>query len=90
MLRLVESLAAKVERAKSTTVEFVPLRARPMGYKCDWCSKIVSSKHKGWISFRAVDRSSGFEIRLVGDVCERYECRISVQAKYPVAIVRSA
>jgi DNA-directed RNA polymerase subunit RPC12/RpoP len=82
MLRLVESLATKVERAKSTTVQFVPLRARPIGYKCDWCGKIVNSKQKGWISFRAIDCSSGFEAPVAGDVCDCDECMISIQAKY--------
>jgi hypothetical protein len=83
MLRLVESLAAKVERGKWATVQFMPLRSRPIGYKCDWCGRIGNGKQKGWISFKAVDCSSGFETSLTGDVWERDECRISVQAKYP-------
>jgi hypothetical protein len=82
MFRLVDSFATKVERAKSIAVQFKPLRTRPIGYKCDWCHKVVNDKQKGWISFRAVDCSSGFETSLTGEICERDECRISIQAKY--------
>ena len=82
MLRLVESLATKVERANSTTLQFMPLRTRPIGYKCDWCRKIVNDKQKGWTSFRAVDCSFGFEAPITGEVCNRDECRLSIQAKY--------
>jgi hypothetical protein len=82
MLRLVESFATKTQRAKSTTVQFMPLRARSLGYKCDWCGQIVNERQRGWISFKAVVRSPGVGDVVIGDVCNCDECRISVQAKY--------
>jgi hypothetical protein len=82
MLMLVESFATKVERAKSTTVEFMPLRTRSIGYKCDWCGQLVNGRQRGWTSFKAVSRAPGFESAIVGDVCNCVECRVSVQAKY--------
>ena len=40
MLRLVESLVTKAERAKTTTVEFFPLR-EATSHKCGWCETFV-------------------------------------------------
>jgi hypothetical protein len=52
MLKLVETLATKAERAKATTVEFSPLRgAHPR--TCDWCDKFAANPKAG----RATRRS---------------------------------
>jgi hypothetical protein len=85
MLKLVESLAVKAQRAKRTTVEFVPLRDGGTGvHKCSWCQTVVRGKRKSWNSYRATERiGNTTELRFEGDVCPREECRISLQAKYP-------
>jgi hypothetical protein len=81
MLKLVESLATKAERAKATTVEFSPLRGtHPRN--CDWCEKYAANP-KGWASYEAVERGKqGNVFRVTGDVCSDPECRLSVQARY--------
>ncbi len=85
MLKLVESLAVKAQRAKTTTVEFLPLRESGTGtHKCSWCETVVKGKRKGWNSYRATERiGTTTELRFEGDVCPREECRISLQAKHP-------
>ena len=45
MLRLVESLATKAERAKTTTVEFFPLR-EATSHKCGWCETFARGTRK--------------------------------------------
>lgn len=83
MLKLVESLAVKLERAKRTRIEFIPLRDGGTGtYKCAWCETVVRGKRKGWNSYRLTDPKGPFEFHILGDVCSRHECRISLQAKY--------
>jgi hypothetical protein len=57
MLKLVESLATKAERAKSTTVEFSPLISEAYARKCDWCERFTTSP-KGWVSYRAVEKTN--------------------------------
>ena len=81
MLRLVESLATKAERAKTTTVEFFPLREAP-SHKCGWCETFAKGNPKGWHSYRGVDRSYPSGLNVGGDVCSAKECRLSIQAKY--------
>jgi hypothetical protein len=81
MLKLVESLATKAERAKSTTVEFFPLR-EGFSHRCSWCETYANGNPKSWDSFRAVARSDPVWLNVVGDVCADKECRISIQAKY--------
>jgi hypothetical protein len=82
MLKLVESLAVKAERAKRTAIEFTPLRDRETGtYKCAWCEAVVRGKRKGWSSYCATDHKP-VQVQIHGDVCSRWECRISLQAKY--------
>ena len=81
MLKLVESLATKAERAKSTTVEFFPLR-EGFSHRCSWCETYATGNPKSWDSFRAVARSDPVWLNVVGDVCADKECRISIQAKY--------
>ena len=81
MLRLVESLATKAERAKTTTVEFFPLREAP-SHKCGWCETYAKGNPKGWHSYRGVDRSYPGGLNVGGDVCSAKECRLSIQAKY--------
>ena len=57
MLKLVESLAVKAERAKKTTVQFIPLRDSGSGaHKCSWCETVVRGKRKGWNSYHAIER----------------------------------
>jgi hypothetical protein len=80
MLRLVESLAIKAERAKTTTVEFFPLREAP-SHKCAWCETYAKGNPKGWHSYRGVDRSYPGGSNVGGDVCSAKECRLSIQAK---------
>ena len=84
MLKLVESLATKAERAKATTVEFSPLRgAHPR--RCDWCDRFAANP-KGWASYEASERSrQGVFFKVTGDVCADVECRISIQARYSAA-----
>jgi hypothetical protein len=82
MLKLVESLAVKAQRAKSTTVEFIPLRETTTIHECDWCGTVGSGKRKGWNSYTALERSARGEFPVTGDVCPNAECRISLQAKY--------
>jgi hypothetical protein len=81
MLKLVESLATKAERAKATSVEFSPLQSwRPRS--CDWCEKIAANP-RGWASYGAFERGRrGSVFRVTGDVCSDPECRISIQARY--------
>jgi hypothetical protein len=71
MLRLVESLATKAERAK-TTVEFFPLR-EATSHKCGWCETFVKGNPKGWHSYRGVDRSYPGGLNVGGDVCSAKE-----------------
>jgi hypothetical protein len=82
MLKLVESLALKTERAKRTAVEIIPLRDSEIGiFKCGWCEATVRGKRKGWNSYRATE-CKPVPIQIRGDICPRRECRISLQAKY--------
>ena len=85
MLKLVKSLAVKAERAKKTTVQFIPLRDSGSGtHKCSWCETVVRGKRKSWNSYHAIERlGPTTELRFDGDVCPRKECRISLQAEYP-------
>jgi hypothetical protein len=78
MLKLVESLAAKAERAKRTTVEFLPLH-QGISHHCLWCGQYA----KGWQSYRAVDHSHPGGIKVMGEVCADRECHMSIAAKYP-------
>ena len=84
MLKLVESLAVKAERAKKTTVQFIPIRDRGTGtHKCNWCEAVVRGKRKGWNSYHATERlGPTTELRFDDDVRPREECRINLQAKY--------
>jgi hypothetical protein len=83
MLKLVETLATKAERAKATTVEFSPLRgAHPRN--CDWCDKFAANP-KGWASYEAVQSTKQGVFKVTGDVCADVECRISIQARYSAA-----
>jgi hypothetical protein len=84
MLKLVESLATKAERAKSTTVEFSPLRGTHPR-TCDWCRKF-SPDPKGWASYKAVEPKCGGASKISGDVCADVECRLSIQARYSVYV----
>jgi hypothetical protein len=80
MLRLVESLATKAERAKSTRVEFLPLR-QAVSYRCGWCRRFASNP-KGWSSYRAADVGKRGIFTGIGEVCGDPECRLSIQARY--------
>jgi hypothetical protein len=54
MLKLVESLAARAKRARSTTVVFVPL-GESVSHRCSWCGRFAKGTPKGWNGYRAVD-----------------------------------
>jgi hypothetical protein len=84
MLKLVESLATKAERAKHTTVAFTPLPDCVIGtYKCAWCESVVKGKRQGWSGFEALgEPKAPGPVRVSGIVCSRRECRVSLQAKY--------
>ena len=82
MLKLVESLAAKAERAKRTTVEFLPLH-KCISHHCLWCGQYAKGSPKGWLSYRAVDHSHPKGIKVMGEVCADRECHMSIAAKYP-------
>jgi hypothetical protein len=83
MLKLVESLAVKAKRAKSTTVVFVPLSESGVSHRCSWCGQFAKGKLKGWNGYHAVDHSyPPGGLAVAGDVCCDRECRISIQAKY--------
>ena len=83
MLKLVETLATKAERAKATTVEFSPLRgAHPRN--CDWFDKFAANP-KGLASYEAVQSTKQGVFKVTGDVCADVECRISIQARYSAA-----
>jgi hypothetical protein len=74
MLKLVESLAVKAKRAKSTTVVFVPLSESGVSHRCSWCGQFA--KGKGWNGYRAVDQSyPRGGLAVAGDVCSDRECR---------------
>jgi hypothetical protein len=81
MLKLVESLAVKAERAKSTTVVFVAL-GESVSHRCSWCGQFAKGNPKSWNSYHAVDHTYPRGLNIVGDVCPKRECRISIQAKY--------
>jgi hypothetical protein len=82
MLKLVESLAAKITRAKSTTVVFEPL-GDSVSHRCSWCGQFAKGGAKGWNGYRAMDHANSPQgLAVVGDVCSNKECRISIQAKY--------
>jgi hypothetical protein len=81
MLKLVESLATKAERAKSTTVEFSPLISDAYARKCDWCERFTTSP-KGWVSYRAVEKTKRGGLDVAGHICTDAECRLSIQARY--------
>ena len=81
MLKLVESLAVKAKRARSTTVVFVPL-GESVSHRCAWCGRFAKGTPKGWNGYRAVDQSYPRGLSVAGDVCADRECRISIQAKY--------
>jgi hypothetical protein len=82
MLRLVETLALKAERAKSTTVDFFPL-TDCRSKKCSWC-KEFSAFPKGWSRFNAIDHKPG-GIAITGYICADPECRISIMAQYSIS-----
>ena len=82
MLKLVESLAAKAERAKRTTVEFLPLH-QGSSHHCLWCGQYAKGSPKGWQNYRAVDHSHPGGIKVMGEVCADRECHMSIAAKYP-------
>ena len=65
-----KSLAVKAERAKKTTVQFIPIRDRGSGtHKCNWCEAVVRGKRKGWNSYHATERlGPNTELRFDGDV----------------------
>jgi hypothetical protein len=81
MLKLVESLAAKAERAKRTTVEYLPLQTSPF-HRCAWCNSHAKGSPKGWQSYNALDRSLPGGVKETGEVCGNHECRVSIEAKY--------
>jgi hypothetical protein len=81
MLKLVESLAAKVERAKRTTVEYLPLQDGT-SHRCKWCGLYAKGSPKGWQCYKAVDPSVPRGVKVMGEVCGNPECRVSVEAKY--------
>jgi len=81
MLKLVESLAAKAKRARSTTVVFVPL-GESVSHRCSWCGRFAKGTPKGWNGYRAVDHTYPRGLNVAGDFCSDRECRISIQAKY--------
>ena len=83
MLKLVESLAVKAKRAKSTTVVFVPLSESGVSHRCSWCGQFAKGKPKGWNGYRALDQSyPRGGLAVAGDVCSDRECKIGIQAKY--------
>ena len=82
MLKLVESLAAKAERAKRTTVEFLPLH-KGISHHCLWCGQYAKGSPKGWQSYRAIDHSHPKGIKVMGEVCADRESHMSIAAKYP-------
>jgi hypothetical protein len=85
MLRLVESLAVKAKRAKSTTVVFVPL-GESVSHRCSWCGEFAKGIPKGWNGYRAVDHTyPRGGLAVAGDICPNRECRISIKAKYAKA-----
>jgi hypothetical protein len=81
MLKLVESLAAKAERAKHTTVEYLPFQ-EGISHHCTWCGLYAKGSPKGWQCFKALDPSLPGGVKVMGEVCGNPECRISVEAKY--------
>ena len=67
MLKLVESLAAKAKRARSTTVVFVPL-GESVSHRCSWCGRFAKGTPKGWNGYRAVDHTYPRGLNVAGDV----------------------
>ena len=51
MLKLVESLGAKAERGKRTTVEYLPLN-EGTSHHCAWCDMYAKGRPKGWHRLR--------------------------------------
>jgi hypothetical protein len=83
MLKLVEPLAVKAKRAKSTTVVFVPVSESGVFHCCSWCGQFAKGKPKGWNGYRALDQSyPRGGLAVAGDVCSDRECKIGIQAKY--------
>jgi hypothetical protein len=56
MLKLVESLEAKAERAKRTTVEYLPSQ-EGTSHHYVWCGLYAKGKPKGWHRYKALDAS---------------------------------
>jgi hypothetical protein len=80
--QVVESLAVKAKRAKSTTVVFVPL-GESTSHRCSWCGQFAKGTPKAWNGCRAMDYSNpASKLSVAGDVCADTECRISTEAKY--------
>jgi hypothetical protein len=52
MLKLVESLGAKAERAKRTTIEYLPLQDGT-SHHCAWCGLCAKGRPKGWQRYKA-------------------------------------
>lgn len=81
MLKLVESLAIKAERAKPTNVQFFPLRAG-FSHRCSWCGTFAKGNPITWDSFTAFSWTGTRWVQVVGDVCADQECQLSTQAKF--------
>jgi hypothetical protein len=77
MLRLVESLAAKTERAKRTTVEYLSLLG-DASHHCAWCGQYAKGSPKSWQCYGALDRAIPGGDKAAGEVCGNPECRVSV------------
>ena len=82
MLTLVELLAAKVERAKRTTVQYLPLQ-EAISHHCVWCGLYAKGSPKGWRCYKALDPTLLGAVKVMGEVCGSPECRVSIEAKYP-------
>jgi hypothetical protein len=82
MLKSVESLAAKAERAKRTTVEYLPLQ-EGASHHCAWCGVYAKRRPKGWQRYKALDTSLPGGGKVMGEVCGNPECRVSIETKYP-------
>jgi hypothetical protein len=82
MLKSVESLAAKAERAKRTTVEYLPLQ-EGASHHCAWCGVYAKRRPKGWQRYKALSTSLPGGGEVMGEVYGNPECRVSIEAKYP-------
>ncbi|HEY1748872.1 MAG TPA: hypothetical protein VGG11_19185 [Xanthobacteraceae bacterium] len=76
------------ERAKLTTVSFVPLQPRPPKYAakprvCDCCgAQAQESETTGWNGYEAVDQKPAHDYVIGGVVCPDEDCRLSLRSKY--------